>query len=51
MITESRTLYRSRDNRVIAGVYGGLGKRLSIGPRLLRGALVLTAEVTAPSTF
>ena len=33
---------------MIAGVCGGLGKHLSIDPRLLRWIFVLTAEVTAP---
>jgi phage shock protein PspC (stress-responsive transcriptional regulator) len=47
MNTEKK-LYRSRDDRRIAGVCGGLGKFLNIEPRLLRWAFVLTAEVTAP---
>ena len=33
---------------MIAGVCGGLGKHLGIGPRLLRWIFVLTAELTAP---
>jgi phage shock protein C len=41
-------LYRSREDRKIAGVCGGLAKLLSINPHLLRWAFVLTAEVTAP---
>jgi len=45
--TENRRLYRSRDNRRIAGVCGGLGKYLGIDPRLLRWIFILTAEVTA----
>ena len=48
MNTENRTLYRSRDKRMIAGICGGLDKHLSIDPRLLRWASVLTAEATAP---
>ena len=51
MDTENKKLYRSRDNRMIAGVCGGLGKHLDIDPRLLRWAFVLTAEVTAPIYF
>ncbi len=47
MNTENKKLYRSRDHRRIAGVCGGLGKRLDIDPCLLRWAFVLTAEVTA----
>jgi phage shock protein C len=45
---ENRKLHRSRDNRIIAGVCGGLGKHLDIDPRLLRWAFVLTAQLTAP---
>ena len=41
-------LYRSREDRMIARVCGGLAKYLDIDPRLLRWAFVLTAEVTAP---
>jgi phage shock protein C len=41
-------LYRSREDRKIAGVCGGLAKYLDIDPHLLRWAFVLTAEVTAP---
>ena len=48
MNTENKKLYRSRDDRKIAGVCGGLGKYLGVDPRLLRWAFVLTAEVTAP---
>jgi len=48
MNTENKKLYRSRDDRKIAGVCGGLAKYLNINPHLLRWAFVLTAEVTAP---
>ena len=48
MNTENKKLCRSRDDRRIAGVCGGLGKYLNIEPRLLRWAIVLTSEVTAP---
>ena len=48
MNTENKKLYRSRDDRKIAGVCGGLAKHLNINPHLLRWAFVLTAEVTAP---
>ena len=41
-------LYRSREDRKIAGVCGGLAKLLNSNPHLLRWAFVLTAEVTAP---
>ena len=48
MITENKKLYRSRDDRHIAGICGGLGKYMNIESRLIRWAFVLTAEVTAP---
>ena len=48
MTTETKKLYRSREDRMIAGVCGGLGKHLNIDPRLLRWIFVLTSEVTAP---
>ena len=41
-------LSRSREDRMIAGVCGGLGQLLGVDPGLLRWAFVLTAEVTAP---
>jgi len=48
MSTENKKLYRSRDDRHIAGICGGLAKYLNIESRLLRWAFVLTAQVTAP---
>jgi len=48
MDIENKKLYRSLDDRKIAGICGGLGKYLSIDSRLLRWAFVLTAEVSAP---
>jgi phage shock protein C len=46
MNTENKRLYRSRDDRMIAGVCGGLGKFLNIDSRLLRWAFILTGQVT-----
>ena len=48
MNTENKNLYRSRDDRHIAGICGGLAKYLHIDSRLLRWSFVLTAQVTAP---
>jgi phage shock protein C len=48
MNTENKKLYRSRDDRKIAGICGGLAKHLNINVHLLRWAFVLTAQVTAP---
>jgi len=38
---ETRKLYRSRNDHMIAGVCGGLGKYLGIDPTLIRLAFVL----------
>ena len=48
MITENKKMYRSRNDRKIAGICGGLAKHLNINVHLLRWAFVLTAQVTAP---
>ncbi|MBE0475900.1 MAG: PspC domain-containing protein [Coriobacteriia bacterium] len=40
-----RTLYRSRGDRVIAGVAGGLGEYLGVDPVLIRVGIVLLALV------
>jgi phage shock protein C len=47
MNIKGRKLYRSRDNRRIAGVCGGLAKVLDIDARLLRWIFILTAEATS----
>lgn len=39
----TRTLYRSRDNSVIAGVAGGLGEYFSLDPVIIRLLFVLAA--------
>jgi len=39
----TRRLYRSRDNRVVAGVAGGLGAHLGVDPVLIRISLVALA--------
>ncbi len=31
-----RTLYRSRENKVVAGIFGGLGEHFDVDPILLR---------------
>ena len=48
MDIKNKKIYRSLDDRKIAGICGGLGKYLNIDSRLLRWAFVLTAQVTAP---
>jgi len=41
MEDQVKKLYRSRDNKLIAGVCGGLGKHLGIDPLLVRLFFVL----------
>ena len=48
MNAENKKLYRSRDDRKIAGICGGLAKYLNVNVHLLRWAFVLTAQFTAP---
>lgn len=38
---EHKRLYRSRENRVICGVCGGLGEYFNIDPTLIRLGLIL----------
>jgi len=38
-----KRLYRSRDNRWIAGICGGLGEYLNVDPTVVRAAFVLFA--------
>jgi phage shock protein C len=48
MSTEIRRLYRSRDERMIGGVCGGLGKYLNVDPTLIRLLFVITALAGGP---
>ncbi|MHB9154706.1 MAG: PspC domain-containing protein [Endomicrobiales bacterium] len=41
-----KTLYRSRKNRMIAGICGGLGEMLSVDPTLLRLLFVFLGIAT-----
>lgn len=44
---ESKKLYRSNSNRMIAGVCGGLGKYFSIDPTILRIGVLIVTVATA----
>ena len=41
MSTSFKQLYRSRENRMIGGVCGGLGEYLSVDPTLVRIGFIL----------
>ena len=44
----TRKLFRSRDDRMIAGVCSGLGKYFSVDPTLIRLLFVFTAILGGP---
>ncbi len=46
-----KQLYRSRDDRMVAGVCGGLGEYLSIDPTIVRLIFVFGAVVTGSGLF
>jgi phage shock protein C len=48
MATEVRRLYRSRDERIIGGVCGGLARYLVIDPTVVRLIFVLLALAGGP---
>jgi phage shock protein C len=45
-MNDHKKLYRSSTNKVISGVFGGLGEYLNIDPTILRLAYVLLAIMT-----
>lgn len=47
MQTHNKKLYKSRDNRVIAGVMGGLGEYFDVDPVLIRVFYIVLAIFTA----
>lgn len=51
MGAEYKKLYRSRDERMIAGVCGGLGEYFEVDPTLIRLLFVLGIFATFSSTF
>ncbi len=47
MSSKIKKLYRSRSDRVIGGIAGGLGKFFNVDPVLVRVVLLLLAILTA----
>lgn len=47
MATNVRRLYRSRKNRILAGVCGGLGEYFSIDPTIMRVIYIILLIFTA----
>jgi phage shock protein C len=51
MSTKYKQLYRSRDDRMVAGVCGGLGDYFNIDPTIIRLIFVFGAIVTGSGLF
>ena len=51
MSTQHKKLYRSQDDRMVAGVCGGLGDYFDIDPTLMRLIFVFGALVTGSGLF
>ena len=51
MSTNYKQLYRSRDDRMVAGVCGGLGKYLDIDPTIIRLIFVFGSIITGSGLF
>lgn len=48
MSGDYKRLYRSKDERMISGVCGGLGKYFNVDPTLIRLLFVITAAAGGP---
>ncbi len=48
MTTEIKRLYRSRSERIIAGVCGGLGQYINVDPTLIRLIFIVLALLGGP---
>ena len=46
-MNEPKKLYRSRDNRMVSGLCGGLGKYLGVDPTIIRVVVTIAAIVLA----
>jgi phage shock protein C len=46
MITKAKRIYRSSKNKIIGGVFGGLGEHFDVDPMLLRLIWVLIVVFT-----
>lgn len=51
MSAQYKQLFRSRDDRMIAGVCGGLGKYFDIDPTIIRLIFVFGAFITGSGLF
>jgi phage shock protein C len=51
MSNQYKKLYRSRENRIIGGVCGGLGEYFDIDPTLVRVLFILGAFLGVPGAL
>jgi phage shock protein C len=51
MSAKYKQLYRSRDERMVAGICGGLGKYLDIDPTIVRLIFVFGTVITGSGLF
>ena len=51
MENQPKRLYRSNKDRMLAGICGGLGEYLNVGPTIVRLVAVLGFFVTASAVF
>jgi phage shock protein PspC (stress-responsive transcriptional regulator) len=51
MSAQYKQLYRSRDDRMLAGVCGGLGEYFDIDPTIIRLIFVFGAVITGSALF
>jgi len=51
MSTKYKQLYRSRDDRMVAGICGGLGEYLNMDPTLVRLIFVFGTVITGSGLF
>ena len=49
--TNVKKLYRSKDDKIIAGIFGGLGKYLDVDPNFLRIVGLVAFALTAIVPF
>lgn len=47
----TKKLYRSRKNRIIGGICGGLGEYFNIDPTIIRVVLVIASFLPGPSVI
>jgi len=47
MVEKARKLYRSRHDKMVAGICGGIGEMTSVDPTMIRLGVVVVGLITA----